>query len=427
MRSIALPSALLIGACQPLTPCQQVMEDDGGERTGIVRIEGIQTVVAQIFGPSGLGRYPDGAPVVVYVHGAWSTNVVPLDEDRSHLNPGLGMIQLYLNLPGGQSGSAHDAPGINDRRGSAAREAVAVALQYADNALTDTDGCLLSERLHTPLSGQIALAGYSNGGNLAWSTLGDHALDLPEVVGVATYETPASSQFIVVESGTTENPSPVYVEGACALEDGGIVCDYDYDGLAFDTDDGVLFIDEESDGNYNTKDFTLAGVQHESRWYHSTQARQAAIDQDVTLSGRATPEDTVAFWQEREAPRQMPAAAERFPQLAGIATGSEIDHVLTGATDHPHVTGMIAAMESAGIHWFRLHPDRVYTTLISRSGEEFPEYPAGESFAVGQAVDFLPQSPTAHGEDYLTAAIIELLDRAHASEWGADLEAVLYR
>jgi hypothetical protein len=123
----------------------------------------------------------------------------------------------------------------------------------------------------------------------------------------------------------------------------------------------------------------------------------------------------------------MPAAAERFPQLAGIATGSEIDHVLTGATDHPHVTGMVAAMESAGIHWFRLHPDRAYTTLISRSGEEFPEYPAGESFAVGQAVDFLPQSPAAHGEDYLTAAIIELLDRAHASEWGADLEAVLYR
>jgi hypothetical protein len=365
--------------------------------------------------------------VVVYVHGAWSTNVVPLDEDRSHLNPGLGMIQLYLNLPGGQSGSAYDAPGINDRRGGAAREAVAVALQYADNARADTDGCLLSERLHTPLSGQIALAGYSNGGNLAWSTLGDHALDLPDVVGVATYETPASSQFIVVESGTTENPSPVYVEGACALEDDGIVCDYDYDGLAFDSDNGVLFIDEESDGKYNTKDFILAGVQHESRWYHSTPARQAAIDQDVTLSGRATPEDTVAFWQEREAPRQMPAAAERFPQLAGIATGSEIDHVLTGATDHPHVTGMVAAMESAGIHWFRLHPDRAYTTLISRSGEEFPEYPAGESFAVGQAVDFLPQSPAAHGEDYLTAAIIELLDRAHASEWGADLEAVLYR
>ena len=429
MRSIALAAALLLSACQPLTPCQQGMEDAGGERTGIVRVEGEQTIVAQIFGPAGLGRYPDGAPVAVYIHGAWSTNGVPLDESRSHLNPGLGVIQLYLNLPGGQSGSDYDAPGTNDRRGAVAREAVAVALQYADDTRTDTDGCRLSERLHTPLSGQIALAGYSNGGNLAWSTLGDHTLDLPEVSGVATYETPASSQFIVVESGTIENPSPVYIEGACALEDGGILCDYDYTGLAFDIDaeDGVLFIDEESDEKFNTGDFRLAGVQHESRWYHSSPARQAAIDQGVALSGRATPEDTVAFWREREAPQQMPAAVERFPQIAGIATGSELDHVLTGAIDHPHITGMIAAMEAAGVRWFRLHPDRAYTTLVSRSGEEFPEYPAGSSFAVGQAVALLPQIPAAHGEDYLTAAIIELLDRAHDSTWGADLETVLYR
>ena len=219
------------------------------------------------------------------------------------------------------------------------------------------------------------------------------------------------------------------MEGACALEDGGILCDYDYTDLAFDpsADDGVLFIDEESDESYNAGEFRLGGVQFESRWYHSSPARQAAIDQDVTLSGRATPEDTVAFWHEREAPRQMPAAVERFPQLAGIATGSELDHVLTGATDHPHVTGMIAAMEAVGLPWFRLHPDRAYTTLISRAEEDFPEYPAGASFTVGQAVRFLPQTPTAHGEDYLTAAVIELLDRAHDDIWESDLEAVLYR
>ncbi|MFT5684212.1 MAG: hypothetical protein ACI8RZ_005153, partial [Myxococcota bacterium] len=250
----------MASACTPVPPCQEDMSEAGSERTGIFTIDDeIGDIVSQVFAPTGLGRYSDGAPVVVYVHGAWRTNFVPVDEALSHINPGLGLVQLYLNLPGGQAGDGYDSEGIEDRRGAGARAAVAAVLRYAADSATDTDGCRLSDRIEGPLSGQIALAGYSNGGNLAWATLGDPDLDLPEVVGVATYETPSASQFIVVEPGTLENPSPVYIEGACSLSD-GIRCEYDYTGLAFDgdaEDDGALFIDEASDGRYDGNEYRL--------------------------------------------------------------------------------------------------------------------------------------------------------------------------
>jgi hypothetical protein len=405
------------------------MTDAGSEQTGIVTIDAdVGGIVSQIFAPTGLGRYPDGAPVVVYVHGAWRTNFVPLDETLSHINPDLGLVRLYLNLPGGQGGE-QDSEGEDDRRGAAARAAVAAVLRYADDREQDTGGCRLSQRITTPLSGQIVLAGYSNGGNLAWATLSDPDLELPEVVGVATYETPAAGQFIVVEPGTQENPSPVYIEGACALSE-GILCEYDYTGLAFDADageDGVLFIDESGDGRYDDDEFQLAGVRHEARWYHSIPARQAAIDQGLSLSNRATPEDTLAFWAEREAPRQLAAAAARFPNLAGISVGSEVDHVLTGAVEHPHVTGMVDAMIQAGISWTRLHPDAAYTTLISSSSQDFPENDANLPVTIGAIMPMLPSGAAAHGEDYLTAATVELLDRSHDQDWRNNLESVLYR
>ena len=417
-------------ACAPAQPCQEAMEIAGSERTAMLTIDSnVGGIVSQIFAPTSLGRYPDGAPVVVYVHGGWRTNFVPLDESLSHINPGLGMVQLYLNLPGGKLGEGSDSEGREDKRGESARAAVAAVLRYATGTEADSDGCHLSDRIDSPLSGQLALAGYSNGGNLAWATLADPDLDLPEVVGVATYETPAADQFVVVEPGTLENPSPVYIEGACTLPD-GIRCDYDYSGLAFDADaedDGVLFIDEAGDGTFDGSEFRLGAVLHDGRWYHSLPARQAAITQGLTLLNRASPEDTDTFWAEREAPRQLADAVARFPDIAGVSVGSDHDHVLTGAVEHPHVTGMVAAMRAADIRWSRLHPDSAYTTLISRSGQDFPDHDANIDVAVGADLQMMPRSAAAHGEDYLTAAVVELLDRAHDAEWESNLDAVLYR
>ena len=430
MRTVGGLLSVMLCACTPTPPCQEAMEEAGSERTGMLTIDAdVGGIVSQIFAPTGLGRYPDGAPVVVYVHGGWRTNFVPIDENLSHINPGLGLVQLYLNLPGGTLGEGYDSEGREDKRGESARAALAAALRYAANTEFDTDGCRLSDRIDSPLSGQLALAGYSNGGNLAWATLADPDLDLPEVIGVATYETPAADQFVVVEPGTLENPSPVYIEGACTLPD-GIRCDYDYSALAFDADaedDGVLFIDEAGDGTFSGEEFRLGAVMHDGRWHHSLPARQAAIAQGLTLTNRASPENTDVFWAEREAPRQLAAAVARFPDIARVSVVSEQDHVLTGAVEHPHVTGMVTAMRAAGIRWSRLHPDSAYTTLISRSGEDFPDLDANIDIGVGADLPMLPRSAAAHGEDYLTAAVVELMDRAHDSHWESNLDAVLYR
>jgi len=431
MRTVGIPILfVMLCACTPTPPCQEAMEMAGSERSGVLTIgTDIGSIVSQVFAPTGLGRYPDGAPVVVYVHGGWRTNFVPIDESVSHINPGLGLVQLYLNLPGGRLGDGYDSEGREDKRGGEARAALAAVLRYAAGTEVDTDGCRLSDRIDSPLSGQLALAGYSNGGNLAWATLADPSLELPEVIGVATYETPAADQFIVVEPGTLENPSPVYIEDTCTLTD-GIRCDYDYSGLAFDADaedDGVLFIDEAGDGTFDGGDFRLGAVKHDGRWHHSLPARQAAIAQGLTLTNRASPEDTASFWGEREAPRQIADAVARFPDIAGVSVGSEQDHVLTGAVEHPHVTGMITAMRAADIRWSRLHPDSAYTTLISRSGQDFPDLDANLEVEIGADLPLMPYTAAAHGEDYLTAAVVELLDRSHDAQWESNLDAVIYR
>ncbi len=396
-------------------------------------------MVSQLFVPPGLGRYPDGAPVIVYVHGSWATNFVPLEETRAHLNPGIGAIEIYINLPGGED-SEWDSPGTNDRRGAAARQGAGAALRYAAGWVPDTAGCFLADRSPSPVVPLIGLAAFSNGGNLAWATLADDDVALPEVVGVATHETPASGQFVLVEPGTTENPSPLYTPGSCDLDaEGGIVCDLSYSGLAFDAswsdeDDpdrqiGALFIDTDSDGSYGTDDFRLGALWSptDNLWVQSLQAQQAAEAAGITMDNRLDAESTAAFWSEREAPRQLAAAVARFPDIAAIVSGTEEDHVLTGATDHPHITGMIAAMAAAGVSWYRLHPDSAYSTAASRSGQDFPDLLANTPVAVGADEPMLPNvADGAHGPDYLTASITELLDRAYSQEWALNLDAVLY-
>jgi hypothetical protein len=120
----------------------------------------------------------------------------------------------------------------------------------------------------------------------------------------------------------------------------------------------------------------------------------------------------------------MPAAIARFPDLAAIAIGTEVDHVLEGATDHPHVTGMVAAMQAAGIRWARLHPDRVYVELLAEADKDYADLDANMVVQVGEST--LPMEPEddsgVRGSDYLTAGALELLDRSWRGDWSENLD-----
>lgn len=371
-------------------------------------------------------RYPEGAPVAVFVQGGWTTQMVPLREGVPQLSTAEGLAVVYLNFP-----DVDGAIAAGDARGADDRAALAVALRYAADQVQDTDGCTVGDRLGAVggFAGPVALAGYSNGGNLAWATLADSSLDLPDVGGVATFETPASGQFVLSETGGEDGASPLYTPGSCRLDadTNGIVCPLDYPPLAVGRGEGNLFHDANGDGVYDDGDTLIHDVSWESEGLRvqSLPAAQAAAEQGLDLPGRPTVEETDAFWAVREAPRAMPAVAARFPKLAGIAIGTEVDHTLVGTVDHPHVVGMVEAMRAAGIAWSRLQPDASYVALVT-GVDGMPEVSADAPVTLDRDDwPMLPEQLRLSEGRLLTAGVLELVDRARRDDWRPDIAEVL--
>jgi len=433
-------AAVILAACRPETAstCEaefQAFDDLSATRVlTIPEADGLGPVQVQLQVPLDGPRTDEGAPVVVFVHGGWANSHVPLERDSARIMSGHGLAVLYLNLPGGSG--EHATEGTSDRRGPAARGALAHVLRYAAGSISDFQDCSISERVSGGTTSELVLASFSNGGNLAWATLADATLDLPEVSGVASFETPSASQFAVAETGTDARPSPIYEPGSCDLDDDlGIICDYAYPALSFDAlaspdTDGMLFIDEGGSEAYDDGlDFPLGVVAdpESGLWVHSVPATEAAEAVGLTLTSRGDAGAAEAFWAEREAPRQMAAAVNRFPDLAAIETGTETDHVLQGATDHPHVTGMVAAMQEAGLTWTRLHADAAYAEAVTEAERSFADHPANTPVVVGDtSLDMQPEDDEeVRGTDYLTAACLELIDRTMTGDWSSDLDSPL--
>jgi hypothetical protein len=434
-----LPFFFLLACRETTLPeCQQgfTLSEDGDASRIVTLVDDALggPVVIQLVVPWEEARYPHGAPGAVFIHGGWTNDVIPRQGDQAHLVGGTGAWAIYVNLPGGTSEMS--SGGTDDNRGENARQAIGAALRYSAGMMEDNSECLMAERMPTGQAEERVLAAFSNGGNLAWATLADLDVELPEVYGIATFETPASGQMALGEPGTGNRESPLHEEGVCSIsEENALVCDYNYDSLSFDSSiepntDGVLFLDSDSDGIYiDDVDFPLglARSEEEGLWVHSVQVLEAAESQGLALTGRLDSRSTKEFWSQREAPRSMPAAAARFPDLAGIVIGTETDHVLEGATDHPHIIGMVEAMQKAGVSWTRLHPDQAYVYALAPTDKAYTDVEANLTLQLGDSE--LPMEPDddseVRGSDYITAATLELLDRSWRDNWSPDLDEVL--
>jgi len=386
-------------------------------------------VTVQIAIPSG-ERYPQGSPVAVFVHGGWSTDAVPLPDAGPRLVSTEGFATVYLNLPGGDLDESSE--GASDQRGYSARQALGAALRYAADEVMDDGRCTLADRLPGGISGEVVLAGMSNGGNLAWATAADTEVEIPVLSGIATFESPISAQLVTVEPGTTETPGDFFDPYDCALTDElRLSCDHGYRHITWDPDaseetSGALFIDDNNNDLWDPGESTLDPVWSpaDSAWVHPPEALQAA--EGLALIDRVDLDTANAFWAQREGTRHIPAALSRFPELASIATGTEVDHVLTGLELPVHVTGLVAAMQLAGVPWSRLHPDAAYVAQMS-GFEESQEYDADMALDVIEPLLNMAPEDGAHirGTDYLSAAVVEIMDRTHSGDWSPDLHGTL--
>lgn len=419
--------ALTIGCTGTAPPCQSWQTDRSAYAPVVHLTDESPTgsITVQIAIPSG-ERYPEGSPVAVFVHGGWNPDAVPLSKESPRLVSDQGFATVYLNLPGGDETESSD--GSSDQRGRGARQALAAVLRYAAGESIDDGRCTLSDRLPGGTSGEVVMAGWSNGGNLAWATAADAELDIPSLDGIAVFESPISSQLVTVEPGSTEHPGDFFSASSCDLTDElRLSCSHGYPHISWDPDvseatGGALFIDDNANDRRDPGESTLDPVWSpaDEAWVHPVEALEAAGD--LPLVWRASQREAADFWAEREATVHIAGALARFPALAGIATGTEIDHVLSDLDLPVHVTGMVAAMQAAGVAWSRLHPDSAYVEQIT-GFPEAQEYDADMPLETREPLLSMEPEDGAHirGTDYISAAIVEIMDRAHSEDWSPDL------
>lgn len=356
----------------------------------------------QVLMPAHLGRYPDGAPAIVYVRGGWKADALPVQELSMRFGSGRGVLQVYLDLP-------------DDVRGAKSRAAVASALRYAAGEEQDTDQCAIADRGGIPLSGQLALVSYSNGANLAWSTLADPTLSLPAVSGVVMFEPPVSSQIALLDLLSTD-----YQPGDCALDGRlALTCAVSYVGIVA-KGESLWLASDEGPAALSGRVEPDTGL-----WVPSSEAAAAAAAAGIEASWLASPSEALDFWAEREATQQVEAAVAQFPELAVIMTATERDHVQGSLPDQPHVMGMMEAMALAGVRWHRLNPDASYAVLETGTSTAIAEHLANTVFQISDAPTQMPEEVGA-GRGLMTAAALELLDRTHENEWRSDLDMVLF-
>lgn len=381
----------------------------------------------------------DGAPVVVVTQGGFNWPAVPAEGHAIAIHRDVGIIQVYPDLAHGDE--PFDESPDGDWRGDKSREILARVIRFVSGLESDIDGCLLSEMLPVKISSvPPVLHGQSNGGNVLTATLADPALELPPVTGLSTFETPPSSQFITVEFGSLAVMNPEYEPGSCVWEaKTGLTCAIDYSLLRWSPEttryDGVvgaLYFDIDKDGLLaSSLDYPIWGqrplIDGAERIAFSTPLTQAIDLMGLETAARMGADEANEFWRFREATRQAANAIERFPELKVLVIGTDIDHVLSAA-DHPHVSGLVAAFEGAGAPWVRLNPDATYVELISSTKGDFSDNPANMGLLPGDTrVRFEPD----HKEggpanvDYVTAAVVELFQRAEADDWSSNLDEPL--
>lgn len=190
-------------------------------------------------------------PSVVFLKGAFTAEQVPTD-----LSPdGYRLIAVNLHT---------------DRFGPESRRALASALRHAAGE-PDAAGCSIPP-------GPVLIGALSNGGNLAVSTLADPALELPEIAGLVTWETPIGPQLILIE---TDNPET----GACAME-GTLVCAFDGSSLAANAES--TWLDRNGDSVVDADEPVLLGIGVGDQRMHSPQLADQLGPTDWTLDAEAS-------------------------------------------------------------------------------------------------------------------------------------------
>ncbi len=409
------------------------------------------TLALRIFAPAtpAGARYPQGAPVVVYVQGGSGAG--------SLKTPLLGaddVIRIAFLFPGGTDlATGRSSDGTYDYRGPDSIAALRDVTLYAAGLLTDSDGHTIDDVVPVNvLHDNIGFYGSSNGGNISVVTADLFGADLNGYLKyIVQWESPVSSQMAVVDLGPfreectsppkvtlpTENPwydptgyTPLTVT-------------VDYSAIAFNTTTSspLVYLDGNGDGSYTTvpdganpgcftpdlngdgvltttEDVPLGSYDDGSRYYFSAPATKAMQDQGIFTSWPVTIANVSqanAWWGLREAVQHYAGAVSKNADLEGMVLASVGDHVQI-ASDKPHIHQAFDGWDDAG-DWVKINPARSYAVAVNpalSSRTDLPDNaantpPADWTDVTGYAF------PDGLENDYAVAAVHEMADRAHAA------------
>ena len=141
-------------------------------------------------------RYPDGAPVAVYLAGGFT----PGGLGGSPRIPQQGFVLVTFIYPGGSEG-ATASDGIYDYRGDNCQKALRDMIRFAGGVATDTLGRLIDDVVPGPVHpGLVGLAPFSNG-LIGLITLDRYGAEIPFTPYHVGWENPTSGQIVAVELG----------------------------------------------------------------------------------------------------------------------------------------------------------------------------------------------------------------------------------
>lgn len=402
---------------------------------------GDRGIAVGVFPPS-VPRYPEGAPVVIFVPGG-------ADRGSAEALPGyagLGFVEVRFAFPGGGRGE-WTSGGTYDHRGPACIRALADVIAFACGKAADQQGRRITALVPgiQVLTSIVGIEGSSHGGNACGLAMATHGKEFSELAFYASMESPYGEGAVNVELGGREDRlNPAYDPGTGKL---------DLATLAWSNTlapgpgkrwrqsagnlKGGLFFDLDGDGrfaegtDYAANAFPIDLGKGTRVWYTPRLIREAATRHlwgEPRPSHLPTLDEAVAFWHWRDAAPSIPEAVRNCPNIAVIVYANQRDHVQI-APDHPHIVTQVEGYRKAGAKFVRLNADRSYVERVTAGiplarGLTFPDNEAGKEWT-RQTIASGLEPPELPLGIFMKAVVCELADRTHAQNWSANLAAVL--
>jgi hypothetical protein len=403
------------------------------------------TLAVRVQSPqAGYARYPDGAPVIIWLPGGFElkglAHELPPQADD--------VIIVTFGFPGDPvPNAAVSSDGEYDYRGERSIQALRDIVLYAAGELQDSEGSTIDEVVRVDvLHDNVGLIGVSNGGNIIVAVAALHGSDLSgRLRYLIQWETPVSSQIATRDFGR------VWMKPSAQQGDffnpryggyGPLLFPVDYSDLAYDPSQQFypLFHDGNGDGLYSTvqdpasgrptpdldgdgalgpdEDFPLDTYPDGELVVYSRPVMHALVAGQVLpggwVPGIVTPERADAYWDIRESVRLYHRALAGIPDLEGMVLCSVEDHVQS-APDKPHIRQAFEGWHENG-GWVQINPSPAYVLEVDSGLEGSTNLPANDPGSPpgdwADAAGYAMPEEVVDGI-YQLAAVYEMADRAH--------------